>query len=200
MAAEPVPLATLWQINIAPGGTVSTNGSIKIANTDSITFHNNATFPVTITFTSSFNSIVALQPGKSQAPTPISGAPLNITIDYTVSNSNTSKQTGGPYAVEFGMGPLTVTIQALNTSPDPIAVTSGGQLVFVCDAKYDIVWTQGQTKVTPWSPQPPKLYANANPNPNPVQTALPQFSGQTVTYTITDGSNTHGGGTVGIGS
>ncbi len=201
MAANPVrptPDAALYQITIAPGGTVTSNQNLKITNQDSIAFHNNAGFPVNIRFTSVFNPINNLQQNTSAAPN--GGPALNTTINYVIVNANTGVQTGGPYCVQFGVGPLTINIANLETSPDPISIPPGGEIVFVCDATYSIAWTSNKLPVTAWTPQPLKLYANAVPNPNPVQTALPAVYGQTVTYTIANSVETRGGGTVVIGA
>lgn len=198
MAAEPVPLAALYDIDIQANGTVITNNNLKITNSDSIAFRNGAPFPVNIVFTSVFGPINGLQPNASQAPN--GGPPLNTTINYTIYNATTGTKTGGPYCVQFGTGPLVVTIQNLNTSPDPITVPPGGEIQFVCDAKYSIEWLSKNAPVTAWNPQPLMLYKNANPNPNPVQTALPAVYGQTITYRVANAGLTRGGGTVGIGS
>ena len=198
MAAEAIPLAALYEISIQANGTVTTNNNLKITNSDSIAFRNGAPFPVNIVFTSVFGPINNLQPTRGQAPN--GGPPLNTTINYAIYNATTGVQTGGPYCVQFGTGPLIVTIQNLNTSPDPIAVPPGGEIQFVCDGKYSIEWLSNSAPVTAWNPQPLMLYQNANPNPNPVQTALPAVYGQTITYRIANVSETRGGGTVGIGS
>jgi len=198
MAAEPVPFAALYTITIQPGGIVTTNSNLKITNSDAITFHNGAGFAVNIVFTSVFGPINGLANGLTQSPN--GGPGLNTTINYRIYNASTGAMTGGPYAVQIGTGPLIVTVNNLNTSPDPIQVPPGGQIQFVCDAKYNIAWTQNQLPVTAWNPQPLKLYPNANPNPNPVQTALPAFYGESVSYTISAAPETRGGGTVGIGS
>ncbi len=201
MAANPVrptPDAALYQITIAPGGIVTSNQNLKITNQDSIAFHNNAGLPVNVRFTSVFNPINNLQQNTSAAPN--GGPALNTTINYVIVNANTGVQTGGPYCVQFGVGPLTINIANLDTSPDPISIPPGGEIVFVCDATYSIAWTSNKLPVTAWTPQPLKLYANAVPNPNPVQTALPAVYGQSVTYTIANSSETRGGGTVVIGA
>jgi hypothetical protein len=194
MAANPIPDAALYQITIAPGGTVISNGSLKITNQDSITFHNTSGFAVNIVFTGVFSPITNLQQGGTQAPN--GGPALNTTINYKIVNASTGQQTGGPYSIEFGVGAMTVTVTNLTTNPDPIAVPPGGQVVFVCDAKYNIVWKSNGVPVTAWTPQPLQLQAGTNPP----QTALPAVYGQVLTYIITNAAATRGGGTVNVGS
>ena len=198
MAAEPVPFAALYEIQIQPNGTVLTNNNLKVTNSDSIAFRNGAGFPVNIVFTTVFGPINNLAPNGTEVPN--GGPALNTTVNYTIFNATTGAKTGGPYCVQFGTGPLIITIQSLNTSPDPISVPPGGEIQFVCDGKYSIEWMSNNAPVTAWTPQPLLLYANANPNPNPVQTALPAVYGQTITYRIGNATETRGGGTVGIGS
>ncbi len=194
MAANPIPVEALYQITIAPGGTVSSNGYLKVTNQDSVTFHNTSGFAVNIVFTSAFGTISNLAQGATKAPT--GSSPSNTTINYKIVNASTGQQTGGPYSIEFGGGPMTVTVTNLNTSPDPIAVPPGGQVVFVCDAKYNIVWKSNGLPVTAWTPQPLQLQAGTNPT----QTALPAVVNQVLAYTITNASETRGGGTVNVGS
>jgi len=195
MAAKPLPELALWTIDISPTGTVNSNGYIKINALDSIAFHNGAPFPVNIVFTSNFNEISDLQPGADSAAEGGTSS-LNVTIDYSIYNANTQKITGGPYAVQFGNGPLTVNISSLNTSPDPIAIPNGGQIAFNSDEAYKIAWEVGGQSATVWSPQPSKMSVGVNGT----QTALPGGNGETVTYSITAPSNTQGGGTVHIGN
>jgi hypothetical protein len=196
MAARPLPDAATWPITIAPGGTVNSNQYLKVNSLDGVSFHNSATFQVNIVFSSLFPPINNLQPNTTS---PVLGGvnPLNVTVDYNVFNANSGQQTGGPYAVEFGNGPLTVTISALNTSPDPIAIPAGGEIAFNSDAKYNITWkfANGQP-ANVWSPQPGQVSQGSNAT----QTALAGARGQTLTYTITAAAATHGSGTVKVGS
>jgi hypothetical protein len=195
--ARAYPEAVLWTIQIQSGGTVPpANANMKLGPTDSISFHNGATFPVDIVFTNEFSSIYDLGIGVNSGPQGGSTS-LNLTLNYTIWNHNTGQQVAGPYSVQFGIGPLPISIAALNTSPDPIAIPTGGQIAFNSDARYDIVWKLNGV-VTPglWSPQPPTVSAGQN---NP-QTALAGANGNTVTYAITAAQGTHGGGTVNIGT
>lgn len=196
MAARPLTDAVTWPVTIAAGGVVNSNQYLKISALDGVSFHNSATFPVNIVFSSLFPPIDNLQPN---ATSPVLGGvnSLNVTVDYSVLNANNGLQTGGPYAVEFGNGPLTITISALNTSPDPIAIPAAGQIAFNSDAKYNISWKLGNGQpANVWSPQPTQV----TPGANAAQTAMAGAKGQTLTYTISAATETRGGGTVKVGS
>jgi hypothetical protein len=191
-AARTLPENALWTVTIQPGGTVSSaNGNMKIGPSDTVSFHNLAAFPVNIIFTNALTSIMGLTQGTSSGGKGGS-TPLNLTLNYKIQNSNTSQQTGGPYSIQFGIGPLPISIQSLDTEPDPIAIPAGGQIAFNADAKYTIVWKMGNVAANVWSPQPGTVSAGQN---NP-QTALAGANGQTVTYTISASLETRGGGTV----
>lgn len=195
MAAEPLPELALWNVHIAMGGVVSSNGYIKIASIDTVSFYNGAAFPVNIVFTSNFPQISNLQPGQTSPA--IGGSPLNVTVNYTVYNANTGQATGGPYAVEFGTGPLVVHISNLNTSPGSIAVPAGGEIQFNSDATYNVTWKYSNgSPANVWNPQPGQIAVGLNG----VQVALAGANGQSLTYTITASQLTQGGGTVKVGS
>jgi len=194
MAANPKAFATQYQIQIALGGTVSSNGNIKITNSDSISFKNNAGFPVNIIFTAVYGPINGLPNGGTQAPN--GGPGLNTTINFSIYNANTGLKVSGPYYVEFGQGPLVVSIAGLNTNPDPIAVPALGQLQFNCDAAYNIVWKFANgLNANVWTPTKTQLPAGST-----TLTALSGATLQVLTYIITDASHTRGGGTVNVGS
>ncbi len=197
MAARPLPDNALWTIQIQSGGTVPpANQNMKVGSLDSLSFHNGATFPVDITFTNEFSSIDNLGMGANSGVQGGSTS-LNLTLNYRIWNHNTGKQVAGPYSVQFGIGPLPISITGLNTSPDPIAIPAGGQIAFDSDTTYNIVWKLNNV-VTPglWSPQPSSVSAGQNN----AQTALTGATGNTVTYTISSSPETHGGGTVNIGT
>ncbi len=195
MAAKPLPDLALWTVHIATGGVVSSNGYIKIASLDTVSFYNGAAFPVNIVFTSNFSQISSLAPGQTSPA--IGGSPLNVTVDYTIYNANTGQPTGGPYAVEFGTGPLVVHISNLNTTPGSIAVPAGGEIQFNSDAVYNITWKYSNgSPANVWSPQPTQVAAGLNA----VQVALAGANGQSLAYTIAASALTQGGGTVKVGS
>jgi|1185.fasta_scaffold02018_2 hypothetical protein len=195
MAAKPLPELALWTVHIASGGVVSSNGYIKIASQDTVTFFNGAAFPVNIVFTSNFSQITHLQPGQTSPA--IGGSPLNITVDYTIYNANTGQPSGGPYAIEFGTGPLIVHISNLDTSPGAIAIPAGGEIQFNSDATYNVTWKFANgSPANVWSPQPPQIATGVNQ----VQRALAGANGQSLVYTIAATLLTRGGGTVKVGS
>ncbi len=195
MAAKPLPELALWTVQIAAGGVVSANGYIKIGSQDTVAFYNGASFPVNIVFTSNFSEIAGLQPGRTSAA--IGGTTLNTTVNYTIYNANTGQPASGPYAIEFGTGPLVVRITNLNTSPGAIAIPAGGEIQFNSDATYNITWKYSNgNPANVWSPQPAQVSAGVNST----QLALAGANGQNLSYTITSTQLTQGGGTVKVGS
>jgi hypothetical protein len=198
MAARPLPGNALWTVTIQPGGTVpSANANMKVGPTDTISFRNLAGFPVNIVFTNALTSITNLLQGASSGGKGGS-APLNLTLNYSIQNFNTSQPTGGPYSVQFGIGPLPITISADTPSPDPIALPALGQIQFTCDGAYGVVWTfaNGQP-ANVWSPQPSQFNQGLN---TPPQTALAGGNEQTLSYTLSTGVAIRGKGTVKIGT
>ena len=197
-AARPLPEASSWTIGVEPGGIVSSaNANLQLSTTEGVSFHNTATFPVNIIFTNMFSEIKDLLPGATSGAQGGS-APLNVTVNYIITNANTSQQTGGPYSIQFGIGALPITISGNNSSPDPVAIPHGGQIAFSSDSTYPILWTfvsNGQP-ANVWSPQPTQI----SPGQNTPQTALAGANGQAVQYTIPLKSETRGGGTVTVGS
>ena len=181
-----------WPITIQPDGTVpAANQFMTIGSSDSIDFTNDAPFPVKIVFTSVFNTINPLPPRGNSGPQG-GGNPLGTTINFTIYNASTGVQTGGPYAVQFGIGPLEIRITSLTPSPDPIAVPKGGEIQFTTDAGYNINWSANA-----WTPQPATLSQGLN---SPPQKALPSANGQNLSYTLSLIQGTQGRGTVKIGT
>ena len=119
-----------------------------------------------------------------------------VTVNYVVVNANTNLQTGGPYSVQFGIGPLPIEIENMTSDPDPTTVPEGGQIAFSADAKYGISWTINGQSANVWSPQPSTIAAGQNS----AQTALPGANGNSLTYTLSDSMGIRGGGTVKIGT
>jgi hypothetical protein len=145
MAARPLPDAALLTITIQPGGTLpSANANQKLGPLDSVQFRNTAGFPVDIVMTNTLSSIQNLvQGGTSGAQG--GSTPLNVTLNFTILNHNTGQPTGGPYSIQFGIGPLPITITADTPSPDPIAIPIGGQIQFTADGSYRVGWTFAPT-------------------------------------------------------
>jgi hypothetical protein len=190
-AARPLPEAGL-EILIQPGGTVSSgNANLKVSS-GSIYFNNSATFPVNIVFTNALTNISNLQPRANSA----SEGATTVTVNYVVVNANTKLQTGGPYSVQFGIGPLPIEIENVTSDPDPTTVPEGGQIAFSADAEYGISWTLNGQSANVWSPQPSTIAEGQNS----AQTALPGANGNSLTYTLSDRMGIRGGGTVKIGT
>jgi hypothetical protein len=190
--------ATVWTITIQAGGTVpSGSQNLQISPSDTIKFKNGASFPVNIHYT-----VPPLADTNNLAMGATSGATggsssnqLNVTVNYYVVNSNNTSQKSGPYSVQFGNGPLLITIDSSDTEPDPVTIAKGAKIQFFCvDNNYSINWTPSNI----WSPEPTTLVRGMN---IPAQTALAGAAGKSVTYTIAPSNrDTRGGGTVGVGS
>jgi len=198
MAARPLPDAALLTITIQPGGTLSSaNANQKLGPLDSVQFHNTAGFPVDLVMTNTLSSIRNLLQGVSSGAQGGS-TPLNVTLNYTILNHNTGQPTGGPYSIQFGIGPLPITITADTPSPDPIAIPNGGQIQFTSDGPYAVGWSFGNGQpANVWSPQPTAISQGLNAPP---QTALAGGNGQSLTYTLLTDMATRGKGTVKIGT
>jgi hypothetical protein len=197
-AARPLPDAALLTITIQPGGMLSSaNANQKLGPLDSVAFRNTAGFPVDLVMTNTLSSISNLLQGASSGAQGGS-TPLNVTLNYTILNHNTGQPTGGPYSIQFGIGPLPITITAETPSPDPIAIPIGGQVQFTSDGSYAVGWTfaNGQP-ANVWSPQPGQINQGLN---TPPQTALAGANGQTLTYTLLADMAIRGKGTVKIGT
>lgn len=87
----------------AQGTAVQAN--VEIDNTQSIQFQNEASFPVSITFTTSggtvFSSVPNIAAGQnSRTLTP---QQLIVTVNYSITNLNNG-QVRGPYGIEVGTG------------------------------------------------------------------------------------------------
>jgi hypothetical protein len=196
-AARPLPNAALVTITIQPGGFLSAGDANKILGPlDSVSFRNTAGFPVNIIFTNTLTSMTNLAQGASSGAQGGS-TPLMVTVNYKIQNYNGGRQTGGPYSIQFGIGALPISIQSLDTNPDPIAIPIGGQIAFDADAEYDIVWKINNVPANVWSGQTGTVSAGQN---TPL-TALAGANGKTVTYSISVPPElTRGGGTVSIGN
>ena len=198
--ARPLYDAALWEIEIAVGGTVSQNGYMKVGSLNSFKFKNNAGFPVNIVFQptgTGFTNINNLANGLTSASQG-GVATLNFTINYLIYDANVpTVPTGGPYAIQFGIGPLEISITDLTPNIDPIAVPNGGQIQFTSeDNTYNIGWTQNNQPINgAWSPQPGTIY----PGINGTQTAQPVVNSKTVVYSLSNQQERRGGGTVNMG-
>jgi hypothetical protein len=176
------------EVIISPTGTVTTP-DIGLPVGGSFYFYNNAPFPVQISFTSTFNTI-NLAAGASSSPITAPGS-ANFTVNYGIRNNNNNQVTGGPYGIQFGNGPMAITIQGGDSTPGTISIPNGGSVQFTSDAKYNINWSQtGIFSIT-------ELVQGVNP----VATAQSLPASTSVNYTLSPRlQGTRGGGTVKINS
>jgi hypothetical protein len=185
----------LWDIPISDLSSTPVSGepNIEMAITDTLEFTNNASYPVSIVFTTTsgtvFNNISSLAGGGTSSPAQ-SPQLDNMTVNYTITNLNTNKQST-PCGIQVGVGPLRIDIIGSNTIPDPVSIPGSGQIQFFPDGDYEI------------SIVPPNAFnkslSSIQPPSSVVLTATnlaPQ-----ATYTIKGGiRGTQGKGTVKIGS
>jgi|SRR5580704_2336614 hypothetical protein len=186
----------VWDIPISDlsGTPVSGEPDIEMAITDTLEFTNNASYPVSIVFTTTsgsvFNNISSLAGGGTTSPAQ-SPKLDNMTVNYTITNLNTNAQST-PCGIQVGVGPLRIDILAANTIPDPVSIPAGGQIQFFPDEEYDI------------SIVPPNAFnksLNTISPPSSVVLTATDLSPQ-ATYTIKGSGikGTDGKGTVKIGS
>jgi hypothetical protein len=187
-SARALPTAQVWDITINAYGQAQPPDA-QLANADSFYFHNGASFPVTIQFSAVFSPIT-IQPGQSSNSLTLPGAG-NFTINYGVTNASTGQQTGGPYGLQFGSGPIGIAIQGGSSSPGTVSIPFNGQIQFTSDANYTIRWSQANIF----------SISSLVPGVNPVATAQTVAASTSVTYTLTPSvEGTRGGGTVKINS
>lgn len=208
MAARPLPEVASRTLTISPEGTVDSHQYLRVGPLDSICFDNTADFPVNITFTSVFQPIEVVQ--HSTSPEQGGVTSLKVTINYRIYNAETGKETGGPYAVDFGDGAMTISISGSTPSPEHVAIPAGGKIAFDSDVDYKISWTWNGQPIHAWVPDPPQVSHGHNSD----ETALPVAHGKTLYYDLdpSDCDSTQqstaialsttagGGGTVKVGS
>ena len=175
-------------LTITPTGQAQAP-DVVLGNVDSFFFHNSAGFPVKIEFSTIFQPIT-VPAGQNSNPMSLPGAG-NFTINYGVKNANTGQVTGGPYGIQFGTGPIGITLQGGSGTPATVSIPYNGQIQFTSDANYDIAWSQpGIFLITTVA-----AGVNAAAAAQNVPTAT------AVTYTLTPKiQGTRGGGTVRINS
>ncbi|HKH98818.1 MAG TPA: hypothetical protein VJ999_06890 [Candidatus Sulfotelmatobacter sp.] len=185
-------------LTISPSGTVSAaQAYLQIPDNTGIQFKSSAPFGLNLVFSSS-------PPGT--VPVPANGSNANpiteseVTLNYVIKRQDNGMQTGGPYAIQWGQGPLAISVTA--SSPSfTIAVPQQGYIQFTADSDYNITWEDGNGHpVTVWFQQPGEISPTppGGPNPNPVQQAKPGVA--TVYCTFAVALNVPGKGTVKIGS
>lgn len=192
MAVRHVLNATT-QVTISPGGTVpsSEQNLAHLADNSDVQFTNDAGFPVKLMFTAEFGNVTIPFPGSSG-----NLSASEVTVNYTIYNANTNQPTGGPYSIQWGDGPLAISISGVNPTPPSTSVAIQGTIQFTSDSDDGIGWTNTSTgkSATVWNPQPPSVNAGVNGK----QTGLPGVSGN-FTYTLASTRGTVGKGTIKIG-
>lgn len=172
-----VSLATAIQLSAQTVLEVTAQGTaavpnLEIGNSGNIQFQNNASFPISVSFTTSsgpvFSNIANLAAGHNsslQAP-----QQLNVTVNYTIINmSNGHVQ--GPYGLEVGSGPISINVADGLTDLDIVSIPAGGQVQFNSDDYYGL-------SCTPANLISPELTSLA-PGSNPVRTLTTQSVGCT---------------------
>lgn len=185
----------LWDIPISDISSIPVSGEpdIVMAITDTLEFTNNASYPVSIVFTTTggtvFTNISSLA-GNGTTSAAQSPKLDNVTVNYTITNLNTNVPST-PCGIQVGVGPLRINILASITNPDPVSIPDSGQIQFFPDADYEI------------SIVPPNAFnksLNSIAPPSSVVLTATNLSPQ-ATYTIKGGiRGTDGKGTVKIGS
>ena len=191
MAANPCPEVANWLIQVVNPGVVNANKAIQIGPSDTISFHNGCTFSINIVFSAGGFGTITLQPGQDSSA--LGGVNLNVTYDYWIEKG--SAVTGGPYAVQFGIGPLEIAIAS--ATGGTVAIPNGGAIQFNSDAAYDISWTfaNGQP-ANVWAPQPTQIPQG----PSVVMRAQAGANSQSLNFALDSNIAIRGGGTVGVGS
>ncbi len=192
--ARPLNVGVQYDIAISSSGTVPLQDqTMQIGPYDSIEFTNNAPFPVNIIFTNQFPNVTNLAQRQTSGQSSGNGTPLNLTINYTIQNANTQQQTGGPYAVQFGIGPLPIAVTVDHITPSSVAIPPEGEIQITSDGTYPISWSPSNL----FAPQPSSLV----PGQNPVMKAQAGAGGKNVTFTGPFGTKeVNGTGTIHVGS
>ena len=204
MATARVPVgATTYDIQIDINGESESPG-ITILPTDKVEFTNNCSAKVDIEFTCEnatvFDDIMDLtnNGGKSSPAPPQTPPSMQITTVYRIVNSSTGAS-HGPYSIEVAINPqnpapLSITI--LGGYPDdpdldPAAVPQGGWIQFHYDQSYSLSWNPSTAFTGPSNPKDPL---------NPIYHASSGNQEIDAAYTLTDGKDVTGGGSVKIRS
>ncbi len=188
MAARPLVGFSIIKVIIGVGGTGQPVP--PMSNSDQVEFQNNAGFPVNITFS---NNLIPAINGLGNGQTSGAVGPIpNATVDFTIQNANNNQITGGPYSMEFGIGPLVINVNNYVLSPGTAAIPNGGQVQFISDAQYAISWVPANI----WNPEPGTISKGTNA----AQKALPGANGNNVSYTLKNRTGVQGQGTVKVGS
>jgi hypothetical protein len=192
MAANPCPEVANWLIQVVNPGVVNTNRTLQIGPSDTVSFRNGCTFPINIVFSAGGFGTITLQPGQDSSA--LGGNNLNVTYNYWIEKGGTV--TGGPYAVQFGIGPLEIVIAS--ATGGTVAIPNGGEIQFSSDAAYNISWTfagNGQP-ANVWSPQPTQIPQGQSV----VMRALAGANSQILNFALDSSIGVRGGGTVKVNS
>jgi len=167
-----VRLSAQTILGVTAQGTAA-QPNVEIDNTQSIQFQNDASFPISITFTTSggivFSSVTNIAAGQKGGT--LTPQQLNVTVNYSITNLNNG-QVRGPYGIEVGTGPIAINITNGVPDLDTVSIPTPGQIQFNSDASYSFA-------CSPANLISPDL-SSLNPGLNPVQT----LSSQSVTCTI----------------
>jgi hypothetical protein len=193
-AARAIPItATEWSVTIDNTFTPKPPAFI-IEPGDTVKFINNSGSDINI----QFDPTSQPEPMFSNTPViPKNGGTYVATTSPGVNGSElysiyvgTTKQNGGPYAIQVGTGPLYVEVTNAETAPDPAVIPVGGTLRIIDSANnpWTVGWKQG-----------------GNPCPNPFNPPLTTVGNHQVTantgkydYTLSSGGPIlgNGGGTI----
>lgn len=180
------------EVVISPAGTISSAQENLVLSSGSVQFQNDAPFKVNLEFTAEFGtvSIDEGQPSDELSAT-------NVTVNYTIVDQANGQPTGGPYSIQFGIGPLAIAISGVTPTPQSAIIPVGGKIQFTSSEDDTIAWTYtvGGGKASVFSPLPGTVSSGVNQ----VQTALPGISAS-VTYTLNPDTEAAGKGTIKIGT
>jgi len=149
-------------IPIAPGGTISNQGYLWVADNTSITWSNSSPTEFDIVVTIGGSQTIRVPARSTSASISASGSAINYVVQQN------GRQVAGPYCIQWGNGALQVSVSA-NSAEFSIAVPTTtpsftGNIQFLSDAEYQISWSANV-----WAPQPANIYPT--PPGNPVQQA-----------------------------
>jgi hypothetical protein len=181
------------EVTISPTGTVSSAQQNLVLSSGSVQFQNDATFDVKLVFTAEFGTVTvdAGDPSDDLSAT-------NVTVNYVIQNKNNGQQTGGPYSIQFGIGPLAISISGTSPTPDNAIIPVGGKIQFTTNMDDMIEWTYAVGGGSANSVFTPAL-TELDSGTNPVQTA-PVGTSTTLNYSLNSAIGAAGKGTIKIGN
>jgi len=184
----------LWDILISDNsGTPQPEyPNIVVGNTDTIEFTNNATYPVSIVFTTTSGTVLANISNLANGATSAQQTARipNVTVNYTITNLSTGAPST-PCGIQVGVGPIRINILASNPNPPTVSIPQSGEIQFFPDVQYQITIT------------PPNAFSKALSSIQPPSSIVLKATSLApqATYTLVGGpEGTSGKGTVKIGS